>query len=128
MITKYKNDVEAVLKSQVHSLDYKNNVDKSKAIINDWVANCTNGNIKRLLNDFDSDTVCVLVSCVYFKGEWQDKCKSYNIFNAQLYCSETRTSTLKMIKQEKTICIIPLMKNHLSVGRSRIKTKILIWL
>ena len=77
MVEKYKNDIKTAYKCQMQSLDYKNNANKSKSIINDWVASCTYGKIKDLFSDINPDTACVLVSCIYFKGDWYKKFKSY---------------------------------------------------
>ena len=62
MVEKYKNDMKTALKCQMQSLDYMNSPNKAKVIINDWVASCTNGKIKDLFSDIDSDTACFLIS------------------------------------------------------------------
>ena len=77
-----------------------NNSDGSKTIINDWVANCTNGKIENLFSKMSPNTACVLVSCVYFKGGWLNKFESYNTRDAQFYCSKTKTSIVKMMEKK----------------------------
>ena len=49
----------------------------------------------------DSDVVCVLVSCIYFKGEWHDKFKLRDTSDAKFYCTKEKTSSVKMMTQEK---------------------------
>ena len=97
MVAKYKSNMESSFKSQIQSLDYKKNAEISKKIINDRVARCTNGKITGMFCDLDSDTACVLVSCIYFKGEWYEKFKSYNTRDATFYCTEDKTSTVEMM-------------------------------
>ena len=106
MVEKYKNDMKTAFKCQMQSLDYKNNADRSKTIINDWVASCTNGKIKNLFSDMDPDTACVLVSCIYFKADWYEKFKSYKTRDAKFYCTEEKTSMVKMMTQEKNYSYI----------------------
>ena len=45
MVEKFKNDMKTAFNCQIQSLDYMNNAKKSKTIINDWVASCTDGKI-----------------------------------------------------------------------------------
>ena len=49
----------------------------------------------------DSDVVCVLVSCIYFKGEWHDKFKLRDTSDAKFYCTKEKTSSVKIMTQEK---------------------------
>ena len=100
MLAKYKRDLDSAFKCQMQTLDYMSNAEESKNIINDWVANCTNGKIKNLFTGMDPDTACVLVSCIYFKGDWYEKFKSYNTRDAKFYCTEETISTVKMMKQQ----------------------------
>ena len=97
MVAKYKSDMESTFKSHVQCLDYKKNAEKSKTIINEWVASCTNGKIKDLFSVIDPDTACVLVCCIYFKSEWYEKFKSYETRDATFFCTKDKTSTIKMM-------------------------------
>ena len=99
MVEKYKNDMKTAFKCQMQSLDYVHNSGKSKSIINNWVANCTNGKIKDLFAEIDPDTACVLVSCIYFKGDWYRKFKSRSTEDSPFYCTDKKTSTVKMMTQ-----------------------------
>lgn len=40
--------------------------------INNWVNQKTNGKIKRIVNQLDSDTILYLINAIYFKGTWSD--------------------------------------------------------
>ena len=114
MVAKYKNDMESALRCQMQSLDYNNNADRSKAVINNWVASCTNGKIKNLFSDLDPNTACVLVSCIYFKGDWLHKFKSYDTLNAPFYCNEKKSSIVQMMSRTGVY-------SYISVGKKEFK-------
>jgi serpin B len=56
-------------------LDFVNETEKSRQIINRWVEEKTNDKIKDLipLDGLNPDTSLVLTNAIYFKGEWQNK-------------------------------------------------------
>ena len=58
--------------SKIENLDFKNDPEVSRLLINDFVAKNTNDLIKDLLpmNSVGSDTASVLVNCIYFYGNW----------------------------------------------------------
>ena len=97
MITKYKNEVKNTFRCKIKSLDYKKNAPKCTKTINDWVASCTNGKIKNLLGELKSDTACVLVSCIYFKGDWYDKFEKSSTRDNYFECTEKKRSLVKMM-------------------------------
>ena len=101
MVAKYENDMKNAFKCQIQSLDYMKNADESKNKINDWVTRCTSGKIKDLFAEIDPGTACVLVSCIYFKGDWLEKFKSSLTKDAPFYCTKNKASTVKTMKQEK---------------------------
>ena len=47
--------------------------------------------------ELDPETASVLVSCIYFKGDWFDKFD--NTYKAFFYCTEIKTFTVKMMSQ-----------------------------
>ena len=77
VIRKYLADLKTSFNCQVQRLDYKTNAEKCKLTINQWVERCTEGKIKNLFANIEPETVCVLVSCIYFKGDWRDEFDSY---------------------------------------------------
>jgi len=72
--TKY---VEAVKKYYRAEVKYFNNVPQLVTEVNNWVSEKTRGLIKNILNPnaVSEDAVAVLVSAIYFKGEWVKKFK-----------------------------------------------------
>ena len=57
------------------SVDFVNNGEHTRGMINTWVKQETNDKIKDLLppNVITPDTRLVLVNALYFKGDWEDK-------------------------------------------------------
>ena len=72
--TKY---VETVKKYYRAEVKYFNNVPQLVTEVNNWVSEKTRGLIKNILNPnaVSEDAVAVLVSAIYFKGEWVKKFK-----------------------------------------------------
>jgi len=56
-------------------LDFKNETEKSRQIINNWVEEKTEDKIEDLIlpNGVNPDTALVLTNAIYFKGEWKNK-------------------------------------------------------
>ena len=57
-------------KSSAAELDFKNNSEGSRKIINDWVSGKTNGRINDLLAKVLPDTQLILTNAVYFNAKW----------------------------------------------------------
>ena len=66
------NNVTNYYGAAITPLDFKNQPEASRNLINQKIANQTDGMVKELLpNDsIESDTVSVLTNAVYFKSEW----------------------------------------------------------
>ena len=72
----------------------------SKDFINAWVEESTERKMKNLFPNLDPRTVCVLVSCIYFKGDWLDKFDSSCTNKKDLYCAGNKTAAVNMMCQE----------------------------
>uniref|UniRef100_A0A131Z4E2 Serpin B n=1 Tax=Rhipicephalus appendiculatus TaxID=34631 RepID=A0A131Z4E2_RHIAP len=61
--------------TSVESVDFRNEADKVRLEINDWVELVTSSKIRDLLPPgiLNSSTVLVLVNAIYFKGVWKDQ-------------------------------------------------------
>jgi serpin B len=59
--------------SGVYPVDFKNDGETARGLINDWASENTKGKIKDLFSmPLDPKTKLVLVNAVYFNGEWTD--------------------------------------------------------
>ncbi len=68
----YLNLVKKSYGGNLSDLDFAANVEGSRKIINDWVANQTHDRIKDLMPEgsITPDTRLVLTNAIYFKGKW----------------------------------------------------------
>ncbi|ABE52632.1 serpin family protein [Methanococcoides burtonii] len=57
---------------KVTNVDFRNEPERSRDIINEWVATKTNEKIKDLVPDdmVTSDTAMIITNAIYFKGKW----------------------------------------------------------
>lgn len=68
----YVNASKEIYGSEVFAVDFRYNAELGKERINRWVENRTEGHIKDLLSLAPSqDTSVILVSALYFHGEWE---------------------------------------------------------
>lgn len=87
----------------VQLMDFINNPDPSRKIINQWVSDETKDKINNLLpeNSVTSDTKMVLVNAIYFKADWLSP------FDA----NDTYDSTFKLLDGSEVT--VPMMGQHL---------------
>ncbi|MGK7923518.1 MAG: serpin family protein [Trichodesmium sp.] len=57
--------------SQVSEVDFKN--PQTPQIINDWVKDCTQGKINKIIDQLKPDAVMVLLNAIYFQADWEQK-------------------------------------------------------
>lgn len=95
----YQDISEVVYGARLQPLDFKGNAKLSRAIINDWISNKTEGHIRDVLPEdtIDELTVLVLVNTIYFKGLWKSKFSPEN----------TRDDVFH--KANKESCLVPMM-------------------
>ena len=72
----FKEDFINIIKrfylGEVNKVDFYNEYEKARILINEWVENETNGKIKDLIprGVIDPATVMVLTNAIYFRSEW----------------------------------------------------------
>ena len=99
VLMKNLDDVKTAFNCQ--RLDYKKNAEESKLIINKWVKRCTEKKIQIFFAIMEPETACVLVSCIYFKGDWFENFNSCDTIDGNFDCAEGQTYTVKMMYQKK---------------------------
>ncbi|MGD0784230.1 MAG: serpin family protein [Sedimentisphaerales bacterium] len=73
----------------LRQLDFINETERSRQIINSWVEENTKDKIKDLIpqGDIDRDTILVLTNAIYFKGDWKTKFKKKDTQSTDFYLS-----------------------------------------
>lgn len=68
----YRDGVSEKFGAEIRNLDFNNKEETLKSI-NGWVNDKTHELIPSVLNDYDEDTVAMLVNTVYFESNWWDE-------------------------------------------------------
>ncbi|XP_023279924.1 antithrombin-III [Seriola lalandi dorsalis] len=98
----YQNISETVYGAKLLPLNFKENPERARTTINDWISNKTENRIQDTLppGTLDSTTVLVLVNTIYFKGQWKNKFDKDNVFVSDFHVSESRSCPVNMMYQE----------------------------
>jgi serpin B len=83
----------------IYMLDFMNEPDPSRIIINDWVAKKTNERIKDLIppNAIDASTRLVLTNAIYFLADWEYKFDSNLTVQDTFYTSDGNSIKTSMM-------------------------------
>lgn len=75
VLDSYKDLLRKYYQTSVFSCDFRNQTEKSRTSINDWVSVETNKKIKNLIQPgiLGKSTRMVLINAIYFKGAWQNE-------------------------------------------------------
>lgn len=86
-------------KSGVESLDFGKSAESAQTI-NQFVEEKTNGKIKELFKSdmITSDTRCILVNAIYFKGRWEIPFETRNTRKRDFYTSETDKTSVDFMQ------------------------------
>ncbi|MCM1987687.1 serpin family protein [Methanococcoides seepicolus] len=98
---------------KVTNVDFRNEPEKSKDIINEWVASKTNDKIKDLISDdmIEPDsTVMIITNAVYFKGKWLNEFDVGNTQKEPFYNSSSN--------KEETLVDMMYTEEYFSYGES----------
>lgn len=80
-------------------LDFRNETEKSRQIINSWIEDKTKEKIEELIpqGGIDQLTVLVLTNAIYFKGEWQIKFEEKDTEQADFLVSDRDNIKVNMM-------------------------------
>lgn len=89
MLDTYYKDLKNFYGSGFEYVDFKNQSEKAREKINDWVSEKTNENIKNLIGEgaLGPETKLVLANAIYFKGNWANPFKKQNSGKDDFYDS-----------------------------------------
>ncbi|XP_040895547.1 antithrombin-III [Toxotes jaculatrix] len=98
----YQNISETVYGAKLLPLNFKENPERARSIINNWISNKTENLIQDTLPQgaLDSNTILVLVNTIYFKGQWKNKFDKENVFSSDFHVSESHRCSVNMMYQE----------------------------
>jgi serpin B len=82
-------------------VDFRRDAEKTRAAINDWVSQKTEGKIENLVppDGVNRDTRLVLVNAVYFKADWRSKFLTPNTKSDSFHTAAGATVTVDMMSQ-----------------------------
>ncbi|CAF2469307.1 unnamed protein product [Rotaria sp. Silwood2] len=101
---KYVDLIKRSFQSDIKYEDFQNKSAYVVRKINTWIEEKTNRQIRDILStkDVTSDTRFMLINCIYFKGEWQDKFQERNTDkNADFYQANGVTSKIALMYRKE---------------------------
>ncbi|KAM5294790.1 antithrombin-III [Glossophaga mutica] len=98
----YQDISELVYGAKLQPLDFKENAELSRATINQWISNKTEGRITDVIppEAIDEFTVLVLVNTIYFKGLWKSKFSPENTRKEPFFKFDRESCSASMMYQE----------------------------
>jgi serpin B len=102
---KFRDEYVSKLKSEygaeAQNVDFKNDSERVRLVINDWVLNKTNQKIKDLFSAeaITSDTKMVLANTIYFLGKWEYEFNTADTKKEKFFVSEEETIDIDMMNR-----------------------------
>ncbi|XP_049854610.1 leukocyte elastase inhibitor-like isoform X2 [Schistocerca gregaria] len=89
--------------AEAELVDFENEPDKARTIVNEWVQKKTDNKIKNFIADgaLDPVTRLVLINAVYFKGKWEHPFSKHSTFPMPFYTSSSQSKEVPMMQQER---------------------------
>ncbi|XP_043835252.1 serpin B10 isoform X1 [Dromiciops gliroides] len=108
----YLENMKKYFGAEPQSVNFLETADQTRAEINSWVENQTEGKIVKLLPDdsIDSMTRLVLVNAVYFKGKWKEEFKPKDTIEKPFRVNKTTTKPVKMMSMKRNLEIFHVEK------------------
>lgn len=94
------NNIESFYGGKTTNLDFKNDSERSRITINNWVENQTNNKIQNLIPSgvITKETKLVLTNAIYFKGEWTKQFNKNDTKEENFMTSNNRTVKTQMMQ------------------------------
>ncbi|CAO2636454.1 Serpin B11 [Lemmus lemmus] len=107
MITFHKQYLrcsERLFQAKLQTVDFELSTEETRKSINTWVKNKTNGKVTNLFGKgtIDPSSVMVLVSAIYFKGQWKNKFEKRETVKAPFHISVGKSAVVDMMYQTGT--------------------------
>jgi len=99
----FLQNVENNFSAPLQKVDFKNDLEGSRKIINKWVEDKTKDKIKELIKEevLSPDTKLALVNAIYFYGDWEHQFDSLSTRKGNFYLSEQDKKEVKMMWQKE---------------------------
>uniref|UniRef100_A0A8C9US87 Serpin B7 n=1 Tax=Spermophilus dauricus TaxID=99837 RepID=A0A8C9US87_SPEDA len=113
----YLSCSEKLYQASLQTVDFEQSTEETRNTINAWVENKTNGKIKNLFGkgSIDPSSVMVLVSAIYFKGQWQNKFQERETVKTPFQLSEDKSVIVEMMYQTGTFKLASIKKPQMQV-------------
>ncbi len=95
-------DFKALLRENFDAEIFKGDTDT----INSWVNRKTEGKIPKILESLDSNSVCVLLNAIYFKGTWEEMFKPGDTRDDTFFASSDKQLTARMMYRKGRIKLL----------------------
>lgn len=70
--------------------------------INNWIKNCTNGEIDRALNQIEKDDMMYLINALTFDAKWKDKYEKDDVRDNSFYNQDGSSTTVKFMSSTES--------------------------
>lgn len=84
--------------AEIASLDFSS--PQATAIINEWVDTNTNGQIEKIVDRINPQTLLFLINAIYFKGNWQDEFDKAQTRTDTFHLSDGSEKQVEMMRRE----------------------------
>lgn len=85
-------------KAKVTNLDFSDR--NASTVINNWVSQSTQGKIKQIINNINSNDVLFLINAIYFKGKWTTQFDKNQTTNSPFYLATESQKQHPMMSQK----------------------------
>ncbi|XP_015720856.1 alpha-1-antiproteinase 2-like [Coturnix japonica] len=100
-LKKFLDDVKPLYQVEVFATDFNSSIEAKKEI-NDYVEKKTQGKITNLVDEMDPQTIMLLASFVFFRGNWEKPFKPENTEEREFFVDAETTVKVPMMYQVGT--------------------------
>ncbi|XP_036101460.1 serpin B11 isoform X1 [Molossus molossus] len=113
----YLSCSEKFYQARLQAVDFQKSTEETRQTINAWVESKTNGKITNLFGKgmIDPSSVMVLVSAIYFKGQWQRKFQERQTIKTPFHLSKGKSVIVDMMYQTGTFKLAIIQEPQMQV-------------
>jgi len=103
-LSSFKDSCRKFYQAEMEELDFNNATEESRAHINTWVAEKTDGKITELLSPGSVDPMMnlILVNAIYFKGNWDNQFNKTQTMERPFKVSKNEEKPVQMMFKKST--------------------------